>query len=298
MKTLKTFIATQRNMSSEEYNSLVGMGDDLYHEIYSVYGNEEVGFYHIGHNKVGGYELDFYGHLSHSEDLELLEQILWDGLAKHEIGISEEYEKEDLHERARNLIEKVCYNCSLDEIPLSVFNKTELRQRNYLLGLFENNFNYNTLLSNDDPQIEGYAVIRQSSGVYTFFEFSDDEKQHPTIHSTMKGARSVLADHIINLANEFKNSDMECIDNNLYILPAVKLGESYKTFNGDGDIVVSHNPKVDLPIKSYDIEVCRISYAHRTITVKAASLEEAQNLALEEAGDFEFSESEVDYSLS
>lgn len=49
--------------------------------------------------------------------------------------------------------------------------------------------------------------------------------------------------------------------------------------------------------KDFEIPVVRTSHAFRTIKVKATSLEEAQRLALEEAGDYEFSEKNSDYSI-
>lgn len=47
----------------------------------------------------------------------------------------------------------------------------------------------------------------------------------------------------------------------------------------------------------YDVEVCRTSYSTRTITVEAANGEEAKQLALDAAGDLEFSEHSSDYSV-
>jgi len=51
-------------------------------------------------------------------------------------------------------------------------------------------------------------------------------------------------------------------------------------------------------LKEFQIEVCRTSYAHRTITVKAYSLSEAEMLAIDEAGSYEFSESDAEYSAN
>lgn len=48
----------------------------------------------------------------------------------------------------------------------------------------------------------------------------------------------------------------------------------------------------------YQIEVCRIGYAHATIEVEASSLEEARNLALEDAPNHDFNEHDSDYVLA
>lgn len=50
--------------------------------------------------------------------------------------------------------------------------------------------------------------------------------------------------------------------------------------------------------EEYEIEVCRISFAHATIKVMAHSQEEAESLALDEAGDHTYSEHDVDYQIS
>ncbi len=50
--------------------------------------------------------------------------------------------------------------------------------------------------------------------------------------------------------------------------------------------------------REYEIEVCRISFAHATIKVMAHSQEEAESLALDEAGDHTYSEHDVDYQIS
>jgi len=48
--------------------------------------------------------------------------------------------------------------------------------------------------------------------------------------------------------------------------------------------------------KEFEIEVCRTSYAHRTIKVKALDYTEACDLAIEEAGNYEYSENNAEYS--
>ena len=48
----------------------------------------------------------------------------------------------------------------------------------------------------------------------------------------------------------------------------------------------------------YQIEVCRIGYAHATIEVEASSMKEAENKALEEAPNHEFNEHGADYALA
>lgn len=47
--------------------------------------------------------------------------------------------------------------------------------------------------------------------------------------------------------------------------------------------------------QKFQIPVVRTSYAFKTIEVEAGSLEEAQRKALDEAGNHEFSEKNVDY---
>jgi len=49
--------------------------------------------------------------------------------------------------------------------------------------------------------------------------------------------------------------------------------------------------------KEYNIEVCRIGYGFKTITVTANSQNEAEEFALDEAGDHEYSEKTADYVL-
>lgn len=48
----------------------------------------------------------------------------------------------------------------------------------------------------------------------------------------------------------------------------------------------------------FKVSVCRTSYAHKTITVKAKNRKEAEALAIDEAGGHEFSESDADYSVN
>lgn len=48
----------------------------------------------------------------------------------------------------------------------------------------------------------------------------------------------------------------------------------------------------------FEIEVCRIGYGARTISVEAETLAEAEREALDSAGDYEFSEHDADYGLT
>lgn len=50
--------------------------------------------------------------------------------------------------------------------------------------------------------------------------------------------------------------------------------------------------------QTFDIQVTRIGYGHATITVEAESQEEAQELALDQAGDHDYNEKSSDYVLS
>jgi adenosyl cobinamide kinase/adenosyl cobinamide phosphate guanylyltransferase len=50
--------------------------------------------------------------------------------------------------------------------------------------------------------------------------------------------------------------------------------------------------------KSFDIEVCRISYAYRTIKVTAETIDEAKELALDEAGNYLYNEKTAEYVLT
>lgn len=47
----------------------------------------------------------------------------------------------------------------------------------------------------------------------------------------------------------------------------------------------------------YAVQVCRTSYAHCTIKVMAHSQEEAESLALDEAGDHTYSEHSAEYDV-
>lgn len=49
--------------------------------------------------------------------------------------------------------------------------------------------------------------------------------------------------------------------------------------------------------REFTVVVCRTSYAFRTLTIKAKNEEEAKEKALDEAGDYEFSESNADYEI-
>lgn len=61
--------------------------------------------------------------------------------------------------------------------------------------------------------------------------------------------------------------------------------------------IVSIEEEPELPVaREWSIEVCRTAYAHRTIKVKALTYEDACELACDEAGGFEFSESDAEYS--
>jgi hypothetical protein len=46
----------------------------------------------------------------------------------------------------------------------------------------------------------------------------------------------------------------------------------------------------------FDVHVCRTGYGHATLRVKATTPEQARNLAMENAGDYSYSEKESDYS--
>ena len=50
--------------------------------------------------------------------------------------------------------------------------------------------------------------------------------------------------------------------------------------------------------QKFDIEVVRIGYAFATITVEAESEKEAEGLALDEAGDHDYNEKEMDYEIA
>lgn len=50
-------------------------------------------------------------------------------------------------------------------------------------------------------------------------------------------------------------------------------------------------------MKTYKIEICRTSYGYRTIFVGAESNLKAQQQALNNAGDYEFTESSSEYTI-
>jgi hypothetical protein len=50
-------------------------------------------------------------------------------------------------------------------------------------------------------------------------------------------------------------------------------------------------------LKKYKVKVCRISYAHRDLEVEATNIREARQKALDEAGNYEFSEHDADYKV-
>ena len=50
--------------------------------------------------------------------------------------------------------------------------------------------------------------------------------------------------------------------------------------------------------QTFNIEVIRIGYGSRTISVEAETYEQAQELALDKAGDYEYSEKSADYELA
>jgi len=51
-------------------------------------------------------------------------------------------------------------------------------------------------------------------------------------------------------------------------------------------------------LQQYNIEGVRIGYGFKTITVQAPSLKDAEDAALEKAGDYEFSEKSSEYITS
>lgn len=48
----------------------------------------------------------------------------------------------------------------------------------------------------------------------------------------------------------------------------------------------------------HEIEVCRIGYGHKILTIEADTMKEAQERAIDEAGDHEFSETSSDYVVN
>ena len=49
--------------------------------------------------------------------------------------------------------------------------------------------------------------------------------------------------------------------------------------------------------ETYKVEVCRIGYSFATIEVEAENEDEAEDLALEKAGNHDFSEKDAEYSV-
>ena len=47
--------------------------------------------------------------------------------------------------------------------------------------------------------------------------------------------------------------------------------------------------------KTFEVNVCRIAYAYHTITVEAETVQEARELAVDEAGNHLYNEKHVDY---
>lgn len=50
-------------------------------------------------------------------------------------------------------------------------------------------------------------------------------------------------------------------------------------------------------MKTFDVHVCRIGYAHRTFQIEADNEKEAKEKALDEAGNYEYSENSSDYEI-
>ena len=50
-------------------------------------------------------------------------------------------------------------------------------------------------------------------------------------------------------------------------------------------------------LKRFDVDVCRTGYGFATISVMAANAQEADELALDRAGDYEYSEKNSEYTL-
>ena len=49
--------------------------------------------------------------------------------------------------------------------------------------------------------------------------------------------------------------------------------------------------------KKFTVNVCRVSYAFHSIVVEAKTEKEAEKLALDQAGDHEYSEKSADYTV-
>jgi hypothetical protein len=48
----------------------------------------------------------------------------------------------------------------------------------------------------------------------------------------------------------------------------------------------------------YEVSICRVGYAHRTISIVASSVAEATKKADEEAGDLQFSEHDAEFKYT
>lgn len=73
-------------------------------------------------------------------------------------------------------------------------------------------------------------------------------------------------------------------------------GVVYTAFKSPDEVMGLGVNKKDFAFtKTYEVLVSRISYASRNIEVEAADAKEAKRMALDKAGDFEFSEHDADY---
>lgn len=87
---------------------------------------------------------------------------------------------------------------------------------------------------------------------------------------------------------------------------AREMKDGYEVFRGSAiDTWVNNHArqlqngsKVVLPLKPFDIEVCRVGYGFATITVMARDQQEAEVLALDEAGGHDFSEKNSEYQIA
>jgi hypothetical protein len=85
----------------------------------------------------------------------------------------------------------------------------------------------------------------------------------------------------------------EDTDNDQWLL-ATKAGPapvSLEQLNGMDNLVLD----VVLPTREWDVPVCRVGYGHNTLRVEARTAEEAKQIALEEAGNHEYSEKSSEY---
>jgi hypothetical protein len=69
--------------------------------------------------------------------------------------------------------------------------------------------------------------------------------------------------------------------------------ENFVLFNYEKSVEVKEDESSD-----YEVEICRTAYAHRTITVKAMNAEDAQALALDMSGEFDYSEADAEYTVT